>query len=94
MYRGDQIRTNCVASSSGVGCGENDVEGIAALHDYDRCQFPAANQAIALKRQVVDSIHDKPVPGVEIGIPPAVEDVRAVLHHNTLVVAGNVVDGV
>ena len=94
LYRGDEIRPNGVASARGVGCGENDVERIAALHDYDRCQFPPADEAIALERQLVDSICDKPVPSVEIGIPAAVEDVCAVLHHDSLVVARNFVDGV
>src|SRR6266852_1736134 len=94
LYRGDQIRANGVASARSVGGGENNVEGIAALHDYDRCQFPPADEAIALKRQIVDSIRDKPVPGVEIGISAAVEDVRAVLHDDSRVVTGNLVDGV
>ena len=94
LHWGNEIRTDRVASARGARRGENDVERIAALHYHDRRQFPPTDKAITFERQFVDGIRDKSMPRVEIGIPAAVEDVRAVLNNDSRVVAGNLVDGV
>ncbi len=94
LHRRDQIRADGVGCAIDVGRGDNDCERIAGLESHDRCQFPSADDAVAFERKRVDGIRYEPVPRVEIGTPAAVEDVCVVLHQDSVVVAGHVVDRV
>src|SRR5438445_6410534 len=90
----DKIWKHTISHASNRTGSKDYVHRIAALQRADGCQRPPTLEAVTFEGQIVDGVDHESMTGIKIGTALAAEDIRAVLHHKSVIGTRYIIDRV